>query len=46
MPFGLTPMDLGVTPRVSAVQTPSESRELSQINSDKGLADPRRAGLQ
>jgi 8-oxo-dGTP pyrophosphatase MutT (NUDIX family) len=36
MPFGLTPMDLGVTPRVSAVQTPSESRELSQINSDKG----------
>lgn len=36
MPFGLTPMDLGVTPRVSAVQTPSESKELSQINSDKG----------
>ncbi len=36
MPFGLTPMDLGVTPRVSAVQSPSESRELSQINSDKG----------
>jgi 8-oxo-dGTP pyrophosphatase MutT (NUDIX family) len=36
MPFGLTPIDLGVTPRVSAVQTPSESRELSQINQDKG----------
>ena len=36
MPFGLTPMDIGITPRVSAVQTPSESRELSQINSDKG----------
>lgn len=36
MPFGLTPMDLGVTPRVSAVQSPSESRELSQINNDKG----------
>lgn len=36
MPFGLTPMDLGVTPRVSAVQSPSESRELSQINSDAG----------
>jgi len=36
MPFGLTPMDLGVTPRVSAVQSPSESKELSQINSDKG----------
>lgn len=36
MPFGLTPMDVGVTPRVSAVQSPSESRELSQINSDKG----------
>lgn len=36
MPFGLTPMDLGVTPRVSAVQTPSESKQLSQINTDKG----------
>lgn len=36
MPFGLTPMDLGVTPRVSAVQTPSESRQLSEINTDKG----------
>jgi 8-oxo-dGTP pyrophosphatase MutT (NUDIX family) len=36
MPFGLTPMDLGVTPRVSAVQSPSESRQLSNINTDKG----------
>jgi 8-oxo-dGTP pyrophosphatase MutT (NUDIX family) len=36
MPFGLTPMDLGVTPRVSAVQSPGESRELSNINTDKG----------
>jgi hypothetical protein len=36
MPFGLTPMDLGVTPRVSAVQSPSESRQLSEINTDKG----------
>ena len=36
MAFLLTPMDLGITPRVSAVQTPSESRELSNINSDKG----------
>lgn len=36
MPFGLTPMDLGVTPRVSAVQSPSESKQLSEINTDKG----------
>ena len=36
MPFGLTPMDLGVTPRVSAVQSPSESRQLSEINTDAG----------
>lgn len=36
MPFGLTPMDLGVTPRVSAVQSVGESRQLSQINTDKG----------
>lgn len=36
MNFGLTPMDLGVTPRVSAVQSPSESRQLSEINTDKG----------
>ncbi|MBT8161004.1 MULTISPECIES: hypothetical protein [Arthrobacter] len=35
-PFGMTPMDLGVTPRVSAVQSPSESKQLSQINTDKG----------
>lgn len=36
MNFMLTPMDLGVTPRVSAVQSPSESKQLSQINTDKG----------
>ena len=36
MPFMLTPMDIGITPRVSAVQSASESRELSHINSDKG----------
>lgn len=36
MPFMMTPMDLGVTPRVSAVQSPSESKQISQINTDKG----------
>lgn len=36
MPFGLSAMDLGVTPRVSAVQSPSESRMLSQVNTDRG----------
>lgn len=36
MPFGLTPLDLGVTPRVSAIQSPGQSQELSNVNSDKG----------
>lgn len=39
MNFGMTPMDVGVTPRVSAVQSPSESKQLSQINTDKGSAN-------
>src|SRR5437588_2489169 len=33
MAFEKTPMDLGITPRVSAVQSPSETKEFSQINS-------------
>jgi hypothetical protein len=33
MAFGLTPLDLGVAPRVASVQSPSASREFSQTNS-------------
>src|SRR5579859_5826145 len=32
MAFGLTPLDLGVAPRVASVQSPSASREFSQTN--------------
>lgn len=35
MAFEMTPMDIGITPRVSAVQSPSESKEFSQINQQK-----------
>lgn len=35
MAFEMTPMDIGMTPRVSAVQSPSESKEFSQINAQK-----------
>lgn len=38
MPFDLTPMDLGVTPRVSAIQSPAETKQISQINTTQGLA--------
>jgi hypothetical protein len=36
MPFMLTPLDLGVTPRVSAIQSNNMSNQLSNINTDKG----------
>jgi hypothetical protein len=36
MPFAMTPMDLGVTPRVSAVQSPAETKQISDINTEKG----------
>lgn len=36
MPFEMTPMDLGVTPRVAAVQSPAETKQISQINTEKG----------
>ena len=36
MPFEMTPMDLGVTPRVSAVQSPAETKQISEINTNKG----------
>lgn len=36
MTFGLTPLDLGIAPRVRAVQSPAESREMSQTNSQQG----------
>jgi hypothetical protein len=36
MPFQLTPFDLGVTPRVSAIQTPAESKQIQNINSSQG----------
>jgi hypothetical protein len=32
MAFGYTPLDIGVAPRVAAVQSPSASREFSQTN--------------
>lgn len=35
MAFEMTPMDIGMTPRVSAVQSPGETREFSQINAQK-----------
>lgn len=35
MAFEMTPMDIGFTPRVSAVQSPSETKEFSQINAQK-----------
>lgn len=35
MAFEMTPMDIGITPRVSAVQSPSETKEFSQINAQK-----------
>lgn len=34
MAFQKTPMDIGITPRVSAVQSPSETKEFSQLNSE------------
>ncbi|WAL67133.1 ParB N-terminal domain-containing protein [Amycolatopsis cynarae] len=34
MAFEKTPMDIGITPRISAVQSPSETKEFSQINSE------------
>jgi hypothetical protein len=35
MAFEMTPMDIGFTPRISAVQSPSETKEFSQINAQK-----------
>ena len=36
MPFMLTPFDLGVTPRVSAIQSPAESKQIQNVNSSAG----------
>jgi len=35
MAFEMTPMDIGFTPRISAVQSPSETKEFGQINQQK-----------
>lgn len=34
MVFAKTPMDIGMTPRIAAVQSPSETKEFEQINSE------------
>lgn len=45
MGFGMTPMDLGVTPRVSAIQSPAEGKQMSQMNNDKGSENRREPRL-